>query len=91
MDFEWNPNKAAVNLSKHHVSFQEAATVIGDLLSTTYPDPDHSIAENRFITIGLSQQGRLLIIAHTDRGNHIRIISARRATRSERRFYEEQS
>jgi uncharacterized DUF497 family protein len=88
MDFEWDTNKASANIKKHGVSFAEATTVFGDPLSTTFPDPDHSINESRYITIGLSSSGKLLIIAHTDRGNSIRIISAREATRRERRFYE---
>lgn len=89
MKFEWDPQKADSNLKKHSVSFQEAALVFGDTLSITYPDPDHSVREHRFITVGMSQSGRVLMIAHTDRGDNIRIISARRATRKERRYYEE--
>jgi uncharacterized DUF497 family protein len=88
MKFEWDPNKAASNLRKHEVSFTEAATAFGDFLSVTFPDPDHSIDEDRYITIGLSHQGRILIISHTDRNDTIRIISARKATSFERRFYE---
>lgn len=88
MEFEWDPNKAASNLRKHGVSFTEAATVFGDTLSTTVIDPDHSVEEDRFITIGLSYQMRLLIIAHTERADRIRIISARELTRSEREQYE---
>lgn len=91
MEFEWDPNKAAQNLKKHKVSFHEAATVFGDPLSTTFPDPDHSIEESRYITIGLSHRGKLLIVAHTDLDDHIRIISARKATRKERKYYEERS
>lgn len=91
MDFEWDPNKAAGNLKKHDVSFHEAATVFGDLLSVTFPDPEHSTRESRYVTIGTSSFGQLLIIAHADRGEYIRIISARKATRQERRFYEEGS
>lgn len=90
MDFEWDPRKAAQNLDKHKVSFHEAATVFGDPLSMTFSDPDHSVDENRYITFGLSLSGRLLVIAHTDRADRIRIISAREATRRERRFYEEE-
>jgi len=89
--FEWDPEKAESNLVKHQVSFSEAATVFGDPLSMTFCDPDHSVNEERYITIGLSRSGQLLIVAHTDRGDNIRIISARRATRRERRFYGEQS
>ena len=91
MNFEWHQKKAAKNLKKHKVSFKEAATVFGNPLSITYPNPDHSIDEDRFITIGESRQGRLLMIAHTERGDNIRIISAREATRQERQFYEEES
>lgn len=89
MEFEWNTNKAAANLQKHGISFTEAATVLGDLLSVTFPDPNHSINESRFITIGLSNTGKIIILSHTDRGSRIRIISARKAARKEQRFYEE--
>ena len=89
MEFEWDPNKATKNLNKHDVSFGEAATVFGDWLSRTYPDPDHSIEEDRYIIVGWSQRRRLLIVSHADRGNKVRIISARQATRRERKFYEE--
>ncbi len=91
MEFEWNPVKATLNLKKHGVSFQEAATVFNDPLSTTFPDPDHSIGENRYVIVGVSQLGQLLVVAHTDRGEKVRIISARKATRQERKFYEERS
>lgn len=89
MKFEWDPQKAASNRLKHGVSFQEAASVFSDSLSITYQDPDHSTTEHRFITVGMSQSGRVLMVAHTDRGDNIRIISARRTTRQERRYYEE--
>lgn len=88
LEFEWEPDKAARNLRKHTVSFQEAATVFGDETGATVYDPDHSEAEERFLTIGYSNRGRLLIVAHTDRGNRIRIISARPLKPSERRQYE---
>jgi len=88
MEFEWDPNKAANNLAKHSVSFHEASTVFGDPLSSTFDDPDHSDDEERYITIGESADGRLLIISHTDREQRIRIISAREAKRRERRIYE---
>ncbi|MBD1999541.1 BrnT family toxin [Leptolyngbya sp. FACHB-541] len=91
MEFEWNPEKAAVNLRKHNISFQEAATVFDDSLSVTFPDPDHSVGENRYVTIGMSKLGQLLVVSHTDRENRTRIISARKATRQERKFYEEGS
>jgi uncharacterized DUF497 family protein len=89
MDFEWDAIKAARNLAKHGVSFPEAATVLADPLSLTFDDPDHSIDEDRFITIGTSDNGRVIIVSHTDRGDNTRIISARKATRRERKIYEE--
>ena len=91
MEFEWNLNKAAANIDKHNVSFPEAATVFDDSLSVTFPDPDHSIGESRCVIIGMSVSGLLLVVSHTDRDNRIRIISARRATRQEKRFYEEEN
>ena len=91
MEFEWNPDKAAINLSKHGISFQEAATVFDDSLSVTFPDSDHSIGENRYVIIGMSSSRQLLVVSHTDREDRIRIISARTATRTEKRFYEEGS
>jgi len=87
--FRWDPNKAAANRKKHGVDFHEAATVLDDALSTTFPDSDHSGVERRFLTIGISSRRRLLVVAHTEDGEVIRIISARRATPRERRFYEE--
>ena len=91
MDFEWDPRKDVRNRRKHGISFREAATVFEDVLSTTFPDHDHSESEQRFLTIGLSALGQLLVVAHTEKeeGETIRIISARPATRQERRFYEE--
>jgi hypothetical protein len=89
MEFEWDPGKAESNLQKHGVSFNEAASVLGDPLSVTFFDPDHSDDEDRFITLGTSRDGRLIILSHTDRGDSVRIISAREATRRERRLYEE--
>jgi uncharacterized DUF497 family protein len=91
MEFEWDPEKALRNLSKHGVSFQEAATVFGDPLAVTYFDPDHSKEEDRFLTFGHSSAGHLLVVSHTDREDRIRIISARRATREERKSYEEKT
>ena len=88
MRFEWDENKAATNLLKHSVSFEEAATVFGDPLSDTFDDPDHSAEERRFVIIGLSEKGRMLIVAHTDDGDVVRIINAREPTREEREFYE---
>ena len=89
MIFEWDPRKSASNLRKHSVSFAEAGTVFGDELSITIPDPDHSDQEDRFITIGWSNLHRLLMVAHTERGENIRIISARELTKAERKEYEE--
>jgi uncharacterized DUF497 family protein len=87
--FEWDPGKAAENLARHGVPSEEAATVFRDVLSATGADPDHSSDEERFVTFGISTSGRLLAIAHTDRGDTIRIISARPVTPSERKIYEE--
>jgi hypothetical protein len=87
--FEWDTGKAAANLVKHGVSFPEAATVFRDPLATATDDPDHSADEERFLTFGSSEQGRLLAIVHTERGDRIRVTSARPATRAERRMYEE--
>jgi uncharacterized DUF497 family protein len=89
MNFAWDPRKAAANLRKHGVAFEEAATVFRDTLSVTGFDPDHSVSERRFITFGLSNTGRLIVVSHTDEGLMIRIISARLATRQERKIYEE--
>lgn len=89
MEFEWDERKAVANQRKHGVSFDEAATVFGDPLAFTFFDPDRSEGEFRFITFGLSWTNRLLVISHADRDNRIRIISARRATRRERKIYEE--
>ena len=88
MEFEWDPHKAAENVRKHKVSFAEATTVFGDFLGTTAPDPDHSRDERRFLTVGASSRNRLLIVSHTERGDQIRLISARELTRNERRVYE---
>jgi len=89
VEFEWDPKKAADNLAKHGVSFQEATTVFDDVLSVTVPDPDHSVEENRLIIVGLTHRGRLLIVSHAERGDRIRIISARELKRTERTAYEE--
>ena len=91
MDFEWDPRKAEINLRKHGVSFTEAGAVFGDDLAMTVPDPDHSDDEDRYITIGWSNRRRLLMVSHTDRGDRIRIISARELTRAERKEYEEEN
>ena len=89
LTFEWDSEKAKQNLKKHKVSFEEATTVFGDPFSLTISDPLHSVDEDRFITIGESVQQRILVAVHTDRGDNIRIISARIATRREREMYEE--
>ena len=88
MQFEWDAQKAAENLAKHGVSFDEASTVFGDPLAGTILDPRHSTDELRFVTIGLSTSQRLIVVAHADSDDRVRIISARRATRRERRRYE---
>jgi uncharacterized DUF497 family protein len=90
VEFEWDARKAAANLRKHRVPFEEAATVFGDFLSITAPDPAHSAGEHRYITVGLSNLGRLLMVAHAERGDRIRIISARTLTGREKRAYENQ-
>jgi uncharacterized DUF497 family protein len=89
MHFDWDPAKAVANLSKHGVSFDEASTVFADGLSATARDPDHSRGEARLLTFGMSSAGRVLVVSHTDRGETVRIISARTATRHERKMYEE--
>ena len=89
MRFEWDDEKAAANLRKHKVSFPEAVSIFYDPLSATGNDPEHSIDEQRFVTFGIATSGRLLVVAHADRADGIRIISARLATRAERYIYEE--
>jgi uncharacterized DUF497 family protein len=89
MNFDWDPQKAQVNLRKHGVSFDEAATVFLDPMAVSGPDPEHSLGEDRYVTFGFSRLGRLLAIFHTYRPGAIRIISARRVTRGERKIYEE--
>jgi hypothetical protein len=91
MQFEWDREKAARNLEKHGVSFEEVVTVFYDSLATTVPDPDHSIGEARFITFGYSAYDRLLVVAHAELGAVVRIISARPATARERKRYETQN
>jgi len=89
MRFKWNESKAARNVSKHRVSFEEAKTIFDDPLYVDFYDPDHSDDEERYLIVGESNQGRLLIVSYTERGNAIRIISAREVTRIEREVYEE--
>jgi uncharacterized DUF497 family protein len=87
--FEWDPEKGVANFRKHGVSFEEATTVFGDLMAMNMPDPDHSLTEERFVLLGLSYRLRLLVVAYAERGTRTRLISAREATRKERRQYEE--
>jgi uncharacterized DUF497 family protein len=89
MKFDWDPKKAEANLRKHGVSFDEAATTFLDPHAISGPDPDHSVDEERYITFGYSQLTRLIAVCHTYRPGTIRIINARRVTRSERKIYEE--
>ncbi|MBD2361128.1 BrnT family toxin [Anabaena minutissima FACHB-250] len=89
MQFEWNESKAERNLSKHGISFEEAKTVFDDPLYVDFYDPDHSDEEARYLIVGESNRGRLLIVSYTERGNSIRLISAREVTRTEREAYEE--
>ncbi len=90
LQFEWNPEKASINFKKHKINFEEASTVFDDPLFITFLDEEHSIDEERYITIGLSKANHLLLIAHTEHKEQIRIISVRKATKNERRFYEEE-
>ncbi len=89
LKFEWDEKKAKSNRSKHQVTFEEASTIFDDPLFITLLDIEHSTDEERYITIGVSNKNQLLLVAHTDSGGQIRIISARKATNNERRFYEE--
>jgi uncharacterized protein len=88
--FEWDRRKAAFNMRKHGVSFDEAATVFGDPLAATFDDPAHSLGEHRFVTIGHSMAGKLLVVCHADRQGSLRLISARRTTPGERKRNETQ-
>ena len=89
LTFTWDPDKAASNLAKHRVSFEEASTIFGDPLSITILDPDYSDQEERFVLIGESHRGRLLVVSHTESEDNIRIINARAATKRERQDYEQ--
>jgi len=89
MEFEWDSDKATRNVSKHGVSFHDAASVFGDPLSLTFYDPDHSDDEDRYLTFGQTTSGRFVVVSHTDRDDRIRIISARPLTRRERTSYEQ--
>lgn len=86
--FEWDPTKAAENLVKHGVAFEEAKSVFADPMFITFVDDEHSVDEERYITVGISGRGRLLVVAHTERQERIRIISARKATKKEVSYYE---
>jgi uncharacterized DUF497 family protein len=89
--FKWDPNKAISNRKKHGIDFHEAATVLSDTLSETFPDAEHSsAAESRFVTVGMSNRDRILVVVHTEEASGVRIISARRATGYEQKFYEEE-
>ena len=89
LEFTWNPNKAASNLEKHGVSFEEASTAFGDPLSITVHDPGHSEDETRFVLVGLTFEGKLVVVVHVELEDSIRIISAREATPRERKDYEQ--
>jgi len=89
MEFEWDPAKTRRNERKHGLSLEEAATVFGDPLTISFHDPDHSTEEARWLTIGSSSSGRLVVVSHTERAGRVRLISAREATRRERKIYEE--
>ena len=86
--FRWDARKASTNTRKHGVSFEEATTAFGDSLSITVPDPDHSENEERSLLLGITISGRLVVVAHSEEGDNIRVISARLATKSERKVYE---
>ncbi len=88
MKIEWNPLKAKLNIKKHGITFEEAATAISDPMAVTGSDPDHSIYEERYITFGVSLKGKLLVVSHTDEEGTIRLISARKASKGERELYE---
>ncbi len=87
--FEWDDEKSNANIKKHRVGFDEAATIFNDPCSVTIHDPDHSVAEQRYIDIGNSSKGRVLVVVYTERGANIRIVTCRKATPSERKLYEE--
>lgn len=89
MEFEWDPNKSDTNFKKHGITFHEASAVFGDPLAITFNDPDHSMGEHRFLTFGYSRKSQLVLVVHTERHGKTRIISARRATRQERKIYED--
>lgn len=88
LSFEWNEHKATENLKNHKVSFEEAKTVFNDPAVLTFPDPEHSDAEHRSISIGISAHARVLLVVHTNRSSNVRIISSRKATAKEKKLYE---
>jgi uncharacterized DUF497 family protein len=89
LNFDWDEDKAAANFKKHKVSFEDAKTVFGDSFAVTINDPLHSVGERRFIDIGRSLDGKILVVSYTWRGQKIRLINCRRATKAERKIYEE--
>lgn len=89
LTFEWDEEKAEANLRNHGVSFDESRAVFGDPLAVTVPDPLHSQSEKRFVEVGCSSSGQILVVCYAERGSNVRLISSRRATRAERRTYEE--
>ena len=89
LTFEWDENKSKRNLKKHNVDFEEAKTIFNDPLAITIDDPDHSVKEDRYLDIGLSSKGRMLVVWYTERNDNIRIIGSRKAIRSEREMYEQ--
>jgi len=90
MKIEWDPRKARLNLKKHGVAFEEAATALSDPMAVTGADPDHSDYEDRYVTFGVSAMNRLVVVSHTEEGETIRLISARKASKGERKLYEEE-
>ena len=89
MEFEFDPAKAAANLGKHKVSFEEGASIFGDPMTITFPDPDHSVGEERWLAFGVSRTGSTLAVIYTERMGRYRLIGARPATKRERKIYEE--
>lgn len=89
MEFEADPVKAAQNFKKHKVSFEEAASIFGDSMELTFADPDHSVGEARWLSFGMSSRGRVLAVIYTERRGKVRLVSARVATKHERKTYEE--
>ena len=90
LNFEWDEEKSEANIRKHDISFEEAKTVFNDPLAMTISDPEHSSQEDRYIDMGMSSRGRVIVVWYTERGPNIRIIGARKAARSQRRQYEEE-